>query len=148
MCVDCVLASPRIAQVGPGDGPLSEVVLSQYSSLPTMPHLSPTHHETSKHVSPHETDSRVEPSKFSGFKFKSRQVNYSSQIKPKTTCFLNGEAHWTIVKYILKYLRRTKEAFLVFGGEEELIIKGYSDASFQTDAYDYKSQSGFFVLPQ
>jgi hypothetical protein len=25
-----------------------------------------------------------------------------------------GEAHWTIVKNILKYLRRTKEAFLVF----------------------------------
>jgi hypothetical protein len=23
-----------------------------------MPHLSPTHHETSKHVSPHKTDSR------------------------------------------------------------------------------------------
>jgi hypothetical protein len=29
MCVDCVLASPRIAQVDPGDEPLSEVVLSQ-----------------------------------------------------------------------------------------------------------------------
>jgi hypothetical protein len=54
-----------------------------------------------------------------------------------------GEAHWTIVKNILKYLRRTKEAFLVFGGEEELVVKGYSDASFQTDADDYKSQSGF-----
>jgi hypothetical protein len=29
MCVDCGLASPRIAQVDPGDGPPSEVVLSQ-----------------------------------------------------------------------------------------------------------------------
>jgi hypothetical protein len=29
MCVDCVLASPRIAQVGPGDEPFPEVVLSQ-----------------------------------------------------------------------------------------------------------------------
>jgi hypothetical protein len=29
MCVDCVLASPRIAQVDPGDEPLFEVVLSQ-----------------------------------------------------------------------------------------------------------------------
>jgi hypothetical protein len=29
MCVDCVLASPRIAQVDPGNEPLSEVVLSQ-----------------------------------------------------------------------------------------------------------------------
>jgi hypothetical protein len=54
-----------------------------------------------------------------------------------------GEAHWTIVKNILKYLRRTKEMFLVFGGEEELVVKGYSDASFQTDVDDSKSQSGF-----
>jgi hypothetical protein len=29
MCVDCVLASPRITQVDPGDKPLPEVVLSQ-----------------------------------------------------------------------------------------------------------------------
>jgi hypothetical protein len=28
MCVDCLLASPRIAQVDPSDEPLSEVVLS------------------------------------------------------------------------------------------------------------------------
>jgi hypothetical protein len=31
MCVHCVLASPRITQVDPGDEPLPEVVLSQYS---------------------------------------------------------------------------------------------------------------------
>jgi hypothetical protein len=43
-----------------------------------------------------------------------------------------GNAHWTIVKNILKYLRRTKEASLVFRGEEELVVKGYSDASFET----------------
>jgi hypothetical protein len=47
-----------------------------------------------------------------------------------------GEAHWTIVKNILKYLRRTKEAFHVFGGDEELVVKGYSDAIFQMDTDD------------
>jgi hypothetical protein len=31
----------------------------------------------------------------------------------------------------------------VFGGGEELIVKGYNDASFQTDADDSKSQSSF-----
>jgi hypothetical protein len=51
-----------------------------------------------------------------------------------------GDAHWTIAKSIIKYLRRTKEAFLVFGGEEELIVKGYSDASFQIDVDDSKSK--------
>jgi hypothetical protein len=54
-----------------------------------------------------------------------------------------GDAHWTIVKNILKYLRSTKEAFLMLGGEEELVVKGYSNASFQIDADDSKSQSGF-----
>jgi hypothetical protein len=54
-----------------------------------------------------------------------------------------GEAHWIIIKNILKYLGRTKEAFLVFEGEEELIVKGYSDASFQIDTDDSKSQSSF-----
>jgi hypothetical protein len=50
-----------------------------------------------------------------------------------------GEAHWIIVKTILKYLRRTNEAFLVFRGEEALIVQDYNDASFQTDADDSKS---------
>jgi hypothetical protein len=50
-----------------------------------------------------------------------------------------GDAYWTMVKNILKYLRRTKEAFVVFGGEEELVVKGYIDASFQTDVDDSKS---------
>ena len=36
-----------------------------------------------------------------------------------------GDAHWTIVNSILKYLRRTKDMFLIFGGEDELLVKGY-----------------------
>jgi hypothetical protein len=48
------------------------------------------------------------------------------------------------VKNILKYFRRTKDVFLVYGGEEELTVMGYTDASFQTDKDDSKSQSGFF----
>jgi hypothetical protein len=54
-----------------------------------------------------------------------------------------GEAHWIAVKNILKYLRRTKEMFLVYGGKDELCVKGYSDASFQSDRDDCSSQSGF-----
>ncbi|KAK9003720.1 hypothetical protein V6N11_084352 [Hibiscus sabdariffa] len=34
-----------------------------------------------------------------------------------------GEGHWTAIKNILKYLRRTKDLFLVYGGEEELGIR-------------------------
>ena len=57
-----------------------------------------------------------------------------------------GEGHWTAVKSILKYLRNTKERLLVYGGESELKVSGYSDASFQTDKDDSKSQSGWVFL--
>jgi tRNA C32,U32 (ribose-2'-O)-methylase TrmJ len=50
-----------------------------------------------------------------------------------------GDTHWIIIKNILKYLRRTKKVFLVFGGEEEIVVKGYSNASFQTNVDDSKS---------
>ncbi|KAL0292525.1 UNVERIFIED_CONTAM: Retrovirus-related Pol polyprotein from transposon TNT 1-94 [Sesamum calycinum] len=52
------------------------------------------------------------------------------------------EAHWNAVKTILKYLRRTKDMFLIYDSGE-LILEGYSDANFQSDDNDAKSQSGF-----
>jgi hypothetical protein len=36
LCADCVLASPRIAQVDPGDRPPAEVVLSQSLHEPVL----------------------------------------------------------------------------------------------------------------
>ncbi|KAL0455687.1 UNVERIFIED_CONTAM: Retrovirus-related Pol polyprotein from transposon TNT 1-94 [Sesamum latifolium] len=53
-----------------------------------------------------------------------------------------GKAHWGAVKSILKYLKRTKDMFLIYGGGE-LILEGYSDASFQSNDDDAKSQSDF-----
>ena len=50
-----------------------------------------------------------------------------------------GESHWTAVKNILKYLRRTKDVFLVYGGEEKLVVTNYTDASFQSNKDDSKS---------
>ncbi|KAK1441290.1 hypothetical protein QVD17_07137 [Tagetes erecta] len=53
-------------------------------------------------------------------------------------------AHWTAVKNILKYLRRTKDMSLIFGGvEEEPTVRCYTNASFQTDRDDSCSQLGF-----
>ena len=49
-----------------------------------------------------------------------------------------GESHWTAVKNILKYLR-SKDVFLVYGGVEELVVTGYTDATFQTDKGNSKS---------
>ena len=57
-----------------------------------------------------------------------------------------GIPHWAAVKNILKYLRNTKEKFLVYGGDTELVVSGYTDASFQTDIDDSRSQSGYVFM--
>ncbi|GJW82703.1 hypothetical protein Tco_0155848 [Tanacetum coccineum] len=60
-----------------------------------------------------------------------------------------GDEHWTAVKNILKYLRNTKDMFLVYGGDmkRELRVSCYTDAGYLTDADDMKSQTGYvFVL--
>jgi hypothetical protein len=57
-----------------------------------------------------------------------------------------GVDHWTAVKNILKYLKRTKDMFLIYGGAEELVVKGYVDASFDTDPDDSKSQTGYVYI--
>ena len=50
-------------------------------------------------------------------------------------------------KNILKYLKRTKDVFLVYGGDEGLIANGYIDASFDTYPDDSKSQTRYvFIL--
>jgi hypothetical protein len=54
-----------------------------------------------------------------------------------------GKEHWVAVKRILKYLRRTNDLFLIYGGDKELVVKDYTDASFVTDLDDSKSQSGY-----
>ncbi|TYK05792.1 gag/pol protein [Cucumis melo var. makuwa] len=40
--------------------------------------------------------------------------------------------HWTVVKIILKYLRRTRDYMLVYGAKD-LILTGYTNSDFQTD---------------
>ena len=36
--------------------------------------------------------------------------------------------------------------FLIYGGDKELVVNGYIDASFDTDLDDSKSQSGYVFL--
>ena len=36
--------------------------------------------------------------------------------------------------------------FLIYGGVKELIVKGYVDASFDTDLDDSKSQTGYIFI--
>ena len=71
--------------------------------------------------------------------------------KPDVTCTLGiashfqtdpEEDHWKAVKNIFKYLGRTKDIFLVYGGSN-LKLGGYSDFSFQSNPNDSKSTSGY-----
>nr|GFC76206.1 retrotransposon protein, putative, Ty1-copia subclass [Tanacetum cinerariifolium] len=61
-----------------------------------------------------------------------------------------GDIHWTTVKNILKYLRNTRDMFLVYGGDlkRELRVSCYTDARYPTNADDLKSQTGyvFFLM--
>ena len=54
---------------------------------------------------------------------------------------LNRE-HWTTVKHILKYPRRTRDYMLVYHGDELAPI-GYNDSDFQSDVDLRKSTSGY-----
>ena len=44
-----------------------------------------------------------------------------------------GVDHWTAVKNILKCLKRTKDMFLVYGRDKEIVENGYVDANFDTN---------------
>ncbi|TYK04928.1 gag/pol protein [Cucumis melo var. makuwa] len=57
-----------------------------------------------------------------------------------------GLDHWTAIKVILKYLKRTRDYMLVYGAKD-LSLTGYTDFDFQTDKDSIKSTSGsVFIL--
>ncbi|PKI39343.1 hypothetical protein CRG98_040209 [Punica granatum] len=53
-----------------------------------------------------------------------------------------GLDHWTAVKNILKYLRRTKDMVLAYGGGE-LRLDGFTNSNFQSNVDNRKSISGY-----
>ena len=70
-------------------------------------------------------------------------VSYALSVSSRYQSNL-GEGHRVAVKNILKYLRRTKDIFLIYGdGDNDLHVKWYTDANFQSDKNDSKSQSGY-----
>ena len=57
-----------------------------------------------------------------------------------------NEEHWIAVKNILKYLRRTKDLFLIFEGDSELRVEGYTDSDFMSDPDDRKFTSRYVFV--
>ncbi|GJW01702.1 retrotransposon protein, putative, ty1-copia subclass [Tanacetum coccineum] len=76
-------------------------------------------------------------------------VDLSKSQGPSTPAENPGKSHWTAVKNILKYLRNTKDVFLVYGGDSttELSVTCYTNASWETNRDDLRSQMGYvFVM--
>nr|GEV20448.1 retrotransposon protein, putative, Ty1-copia subclass [Tanacetum cinerariifolium] len=59
-----------------------------------------------------------------------------------------GKLHWVAVKYILKYLRNTRDMFLVYRGKPntELDVTSFCDASWKCNKDDTKSQTGYVFV--
>jgi hypothetical protein len=127
-CARCRLhtSSPDLSTIRPPsiwpvlDHPWSSkpglLLLPWSSSLPVMPHLSPACHETSKHDSPHKTKIKVKPPKLPRIEFKSRQVNYSSQLNQCTNDLVSQSppwwVHWQQKAQSLNFESKTHEAQL------------------------------------
>nr|GEU46072.1 hypothetical protein [Tanacetum cinerariifolium] len=82
---------------------------------------------------------------------KSQGASTPAELKQRNSRFQQnpGDLRWTTVNNILKYLRNTKDMFLVYGGDlkQELRVFCCTDAGYLTDADDLKSQTGYvFVL--
>ena len=56
-----------------------------------------------------------------------------------------SEHYYIVMKSVLKYLRRTKDVFLVYG-EAKLKVERYCDASFQYDKDDCRSQNKYIFI--
>ena len=50
------------------------------------------------------------------------------------------------MKNILKYLRRTKDLFLIFERGSELRVEEYADSDFMSNPNDRKSMSGYVFI--
>jgi hypothetical protein len=55
-------------------------------------------------------------------------------------------SHWSVVKNILKFLGRTKDMVLFYGGSAEHDVKGYASISCKADSDDEKSQTVYVFL--
>ena len=55
-----------------------------------------------------------------------------------------GKNHWTIIKWILRYLRGTSKVCLCFGGDKP-VLQVYMDADIAKDIDSRKSLSGYLL---
>ncbi|XP_047341812.1 secreted RxLR effector protein 161-like [Impatiens glandulifera] len=54
-----------------------------------------------------------------------------------------GKEHWQVVKRILRYLRRTFDVGLIYGGDTQCLITGYSDSDYAGDIDSRRSMTDY-----
>ncbi len=57
-----------------------------------------------------------------------------------------GHQHTEFVKTILRYLKGSRDRGITYGGQDELLIEGYSDSDWAGDKESRKSTSGFIFM--
>ncbi|KAG5874106.1 hypothetical protein JTB14_022073 [Gonioctena quinquepunctata] len=61
----------------------------------------------------------------------------------KVSHFLEKRIHWNMVKRIMKYLKGSMNLGIQFKADEEMILKGFSDADYAADTTTKRSISGY-----
>ncbi|GJR57614.1 putative polyprotein [Tanacetum coccineum] len=54
-----------------------------------------------------------------------------------------GKEHWNAVKRIFRYLKGTSDVGLIYGGEREYLVVGYSDSDYAADLDARRSLTGY-----
>uniref|UniRef100_A0A3Q7GEA4 Reverse transcriptase Ty1/copia-type domain-containing protein n=1 Tax=Solanum lycopersicum TaxID=4081 RepID=A0A3Q7GEA4_SOLLC len=54
-----------------------------------------------------------------------------------------GREHWQAVKRILRYLRGTSDVGLIYGGDTQCFVTGYSDSDYAGDVDTRRSMIGY-----
>ena len=57
-----------------------------------------------------------------------------------------GHQHTEAVKTILRYLKGSRERGITYGGQDKLLVEGYSESDRAGDKDDWKSTSGFIFM--
>uniref|UniRef100_A0A3Q7HRQ0 Reverse transcriptase Ty1/copia-type domain-containing protein n=1 Tax=Solanum lycopersicum TaxID=4081 RepID=A0A3Q7HRQ0_SOLLC len=54
-----------------------------------------------------------------------------------------GKEHWQAVKRIFRYLRGTSDVGLIYGGDTQCLVSGYSDSDYAGDVDTRRSMNGY-----
>uniref|UniRef100_A0A3Q7HPF2 Reverse transcriptase Ty1/copia-type domain-containing protein n=1 Tax=Solanum lycopersicum TaxID=4081 RepID=A0A3Q7HPF2_SOLLC len=54
-----------------------------------------------------------------------------------------GKEHWQAVKRIFRYLRGTSDVGLIYGGDAQCLVTGYSDSDYAGDVDTRRSMTGY-----